>query len=115
LNNSHEPTQLSPQGFAFLTNHAYVLTIIALRPDVRMREIAASVGITERAVQRIVDDLTTSGVLQVSKSGRRNRYGIRGDAPLGHPLSVHRSVADLIRMVHPGFVENGATGTSKVS
>ena len=57
--------------FALLTNHAHVLLAIAQKPDVRMREIAATIGITERAVQRIVDDLTTGGYILVTKDGRR--------------------------------------------
>ena len=92
-----------PHEFTLLTNHAHVLVLIAQMPDVRMREIASLIGITERAVQRIVDDLTVTGYIVVTKSGRRNRYEIRQDIPLHHPLARHRNVGDLIRFVYPKF------------
>ena len=66
----HQPT-----GWTFLTNHAHVLFCIAEDPEMRLRDVAARVGITERAVQRIVTDLEGEGYLTVSKEGRRNRYG----------------------------------------
>jgi DNA-binding MarR family transcriptional regulator len=90
-----------PHAFTLLTNHTHVLVLIAQMPDVRMREIAALVGITERAVQRIVDDLTVAGYIVVSKSGRRNRYEIRHDCQLLPPIARHRNVGDLIRFVAP--------------
>ena len=92
-----------PHEFTLLTNHTHVLVLIAQMPDVRMCEIASIIGITERAVQRIVDDLTVTGYIVVTKSGRRNRYEIRTDSPLHHPLAKHRSVGDLIRFVYPKF------------
>lgn len=85
----------------FLTNHAHVLVLIAQRPDIRMREIAANVGITERAVQRIVDDLTTGGYIVVTKDGRRNRYEIQTDHHVGHALDQHRTLGDLVQIVFP--------------
>lgn len=91
----HTPT------ITLLTNHAHVLALIAQTPDIRMREIAASIGITERAVQRIVDDLTVTGYILVTKDGRRNRYEIQPETRLGNSLASHRSVGDLIRFVSP--------------
>jgi predicted transcriptional regulator len=87
--------------FTLLTNHAHVLLIIAQTPDVRMREIAATIGLTERAVQRIIDELTTSGYIIVTKSGRRNRYQISLDHPLGHPVEQSRNLGDLVRFMLP--------------
>jgi hypothetical protein len=92
-----------PHEFTLLTNHTHVLVVIAQKPDVRMREIALLVGITERAVQRIVDDLTSTGFIVVTKDGRRNRYQIQAELPLRHPLDRHRSVGDLIRLIDPDF------------
>jgi len=93
--------QEDPQAHAFtlLTNHTHVLVLIAQMPDVRMREIATMVGITERAVQRIIEDLTTTGYIVVTKSGRRNRYEIRRESPLRHPLAQHRNIGELIHFV----------------
>lgn len=87
--------------FPFFTNHTYVLALIAQRPDIRMRDIANAVGITERAVQRIVEDLTVSRCIAVIKSGRRNSYVIQPDSLLHHPMTHHRSIGDLVRFVSP--------------
>jgi len=93
-------TASSNHSITMLTNHAHVLALIAEKPDVRMREIATTIGITERAVQRIVDDLTVTGYIVVNKDGRRNRYEVQPEARLRHPLASHRSVGDLIRFVN---------------
>jgi len=92
---SHSPR------FTLLTNHAHVLLIVAQKPDVRMREIAAIIGITERAVQRIIDELTTTGYILVTKDGRRNRYQIRLDHKLDHPVEQSRNLGDLLRFMLP--------------
>jgi AraC-like DNA-binding protein len=86
-------------GWTFLTNHAHVLFCIAEDPEVRLRDVAARVGITERAVQRIVTDLEGQEYLTVSKEGRRNRYQVNYDRPLRHPIERHRTVKDLIGLV----------------
>jgi predicted transcriptional regulator len=91
---------MSPLGFTFLTNHAHVLIVIAREADVRMRELAAEVGITERAVQRIVDDLTSSGYLFVTKEGRRNHYKVQGGLPLRHVIERHCTIGELIDIVN---------------
>jgi len=88
-----------PSGWTFLTNHAHVLLCIARDPAVRLRDVAARVGITERAVQRIVTDLEAGGYLTVSKEGRRNRYLLHPEQPLRHPLERHRTVKALIDLV----------------
>ena len=65
----------------------------------RMRDVASRVGITERAVQRIIADLEASRVLTRSKTGRQNSYEIDHSAPLRHPLEAHRTVGDLLRAI----------------
>ena len=87
-------------GFTFLTNHAHVLLLIAVNPEMRMREMAISVGITERAVQRIIEELGTAGYLIVTKDGRRNRYSVMKDRPLRHPVEGHCTIGELIQFVH---------------
>jgi DNA-binding MarR family transcriptional regulator len=82
-----------------MINHTHVLAQIARQPEMRMREIAAAVGITERAVQRIIDELHANGYIRVTKDGRRNRYSIEPNARLHHPLTRHRTVGDLIRFI----------------
>lgn len=96
---SSAPPPVPSAGWTFLTNHAHVLFCIAQDPEVRLRDVAARVGITERAVQRIVTDLEAEGYLVVSKEGRRNRYRVNLDQPLRHPIERHRTVAALIELV----------------
>lgn len=103
MDNSPSP----PSGWTFLTNHAHVLFCIARDPEVRLRDVAAQVGITERAVQRIVTDLEGEGYLSVYKEGRRNRYRIHPDRPLRHPMERHRMVKALVDLV----LETGTAGT----
>ena len=88
--------------WTFLTNHAHVLLCLAEDPDARLRDVAARVGITERAVQHIVADLEAAGVLARSRAGRRNHYELHGDVPLRHPVEAHRTVADLLALSQGG-------------
>ena len=74
--------------WSFLTNHAWVLLCIAHDPGVRLRDIAAGVGITERTAYGIVTDLTEAGYVVKQKDGRRNRYQIQAPLPLRRPLPV---------------------------
>lgn len=86
-------------SWTFLTNHAHVLVCLARDPSLRLREVAAMVGITERAVQRIVGELEEAGVLKRHKVGRRNRYAIDLSTPLRHPLESHCSAQELLSVV----------------
>ncbi|MBZ4420681.1 winged helix-turn-helix domain-containing protein [Myxococcus sp. RHST-1-4] len=86
-------------SWTFLTNHAHVLLCIAADPEVRLRDVAVRVGITERAVQRIVSDLEEAGYLRREREGRRNRYTIARELPLRHPVERHRSVSALLSLV----------------
>lgn len=86
-------------SWTFLTNHSHVLLCIAANPDARMRDLAAQVGITERAVQRIIDDLAEAGYLEIEREGRRNRYHIHEELLLRHPVEEHCAVAGLISFV----------------
>ena len=72
--------------WSFLTNHAWVLLCIAHDPGVRLRDIAARVGVTERTAYGIVTDLTEAGYVVKQKDGRRNRYQIQARLPLRRPL-----------------------------
>lgn len=95
-------------GWTFLTNHARVLLLIADDPDSRMREIAEAVGITERAVQRIVADLEAGGYVWHERVGRRNHYGVRLDQPLRHALDSNGTVGDLVTTLQAAH-ERGTT------
>ena len=84
-------------SWTFLTNHAHVLICIAEQPDVRIRDIAVRVGITERAAQRIVADLAEAGYVVRKRVGRRNEYEVNKDVPLRHPQQADRSVGAIVR------------------
>lgn len=90
------------QGWTFLTNHSHVLICLAQEPDLRLRDVAQRVRITERAVQRIVADLEEAGILTRSRDGRRNRYEVHADQPLRHPVEAHRAVRDLLKIIESG-------------
>lgn len=85
--------------WTFLTNHSHVLLCLHRDPAIRLRDVADQVGITERAVQAIVQELVQSDIIEVEKLGRRNAYRIRHEAPLRHPLENHRRVGDLLRLL----------------
>jgi hypothetical protein len=85
--------------WTFLTNHAIVLLCLASDPGQRLRDVALAVGITERAVQRIVADLEGAGYLTRTRVGRRNQYEVHADLPLRHPAQRHRQVGDLITLL----------------
>lgn len=94
------PKPEAEAAWTFLTNHAHVLLCIAREPEARMRDVADLVGITERAVQRIVADLEEGGYLERIRQGRRNRYQVRDHLPLRHPIERHEQVSSLIALVH---------------
>ena len=87
--------------WTFLSNHAQVLLCIAQQPDARLRDIGQTVGITERAVHRIVVELGQAGYLTRERVGRRNRYSIAADLPLPDPAAGHRRVGELLRLLTP--------------
>jgi DNA-binding Lrp family transcriptional regulator len=95
-----KPTPPVPaRHWTFLSNHAHVLVCLALDRHARLRDVAASVGITERAVQKIVSDLEEAGVIQRERSGRRNSYRLNVNVPLRHPLESHRTVGTLLALL----------------
>jgi predicted transcriptional regulator len=85
--------------WTFLTNHAHVLIALQANPGMILREVAQEVGITERAVQRIVQELEEQGYLVRHKVGRKNQYEVLSDLPLRHPLECHRTIGDLLRLI----------------
>lgn len=86
-------------GWTFLTNHAHVLVCIARDPEIRGRDIAAQVGITERAAQSIISDLVSAGYLTRTRVGRRNRYDLHPESPLRHPLERDHTVGELLQVL----------------
>ena len=91
------------RSWTFLTNHAHVLLAISATPDLRLKEIAERVNITERTASQILSDLEAIGYIERRKRGRRNHYVVRTHHPLRHPLEEHHQIADLINAIshHP--------------
>lgn len=85
--------------WTFLSNHAHVILCISLIPEFRIRDIAERIGITERAVQRIIANLVEAGYINKTRNGRRNVYKVRKALPLRHPIEKHRTVSDLINLI----------------
>ncbi len=83
-------------SWRFITNHTQVLLCIAENPEIRLREIAAQVGITERAAQRIVADLVDAGYVTRQRTGRRNNYTINRDLEMRHPAQLGHEVGPLL-------------------
>jgi len=87
-------------NWTLLSNHGHVIVCLSRDPEARLRDVAADVGITERAVQKIVRDLQDGGMISVTKSGRRNRYRIHKKQKLRHELEAACTLKDLIRFVN---------------
>ena len=86
--------------WTFLTNHAHVLLCLAKSPDMRMRDLASEIGITERAVQRIVAELAEEGYIDIERDGRCNTYTTHGEKHMKHPIAAHRLVEDLLKLIN---------------
>ncbi len=94
-----EENETSAKSWTFLTNHAHVLIVLYGESDLPLREVAQRVGITERAVQRIVQDLEDGGYLRHEKVGRKNQYSISSNLALRHPVEAHRKIGDLLHLI----------------
>lgn len=90
----------SGASWTFLTNHSHVLLSLAADDSLRVRDLAQKVGITERAVLKILSELEAGGVIERAREGRRNRYRVLHGTRLRHELEAHRTVGDLIAAVH---------------
>lgn len=104
--------------WTFLTNHAHVLLCLAQSPGVTLRDVAANVGVTERAVQRIVHDLEAAGYLTRRRSGRHNEYDIDASLPLRHPVEAHQTVGVLLALAQakaPSRRRKGAVRQGKAA
>ena len=86
-------------NWTFLTNHSQVLLCIAQNPRLTAKEIAGTVGITERAVQRLLDDLDEGGYITRSREGRKNVYEIHPERPMRHPAQQGRAIRDLLDLL----------------
>ncbi len=85
--------------WTFLSNHAHVLVCLRKDPDLRARDLAAQVGITERAIRRILHDLEADGYIEIEKRGRRNHYTVREGAPMRHPVEAGVNVGAILDVI----------------
>ncbi len=86
-------------SWGFLTNHARVLLCISRDPGIRLRDIAARIGITERSAYGIVTDLAAAGYITKARDGRRNQYEIQAHLPLPEPTSRERTVGEVLALL----------------
>ncbi|MEM7306620.1 MAG: ArsR family transcriptional regulator [Planctomycetota bacterium] len=82
-----------------------MLVCLAIDPESRIRDVATRIGITERAVTKIIGDLEQEGLLSRSREGRRNSYQLSLDKPLRHPIEAHRNVGELVSLILKGTPE----------
>ncbi len=82
--------------WTFFTNHGHVLVFVSRNPDARVRDIAAEIGITERATQAILSDLSQAGYETATRVGRRNTYRIHPDQAFRHPVESEHTVGEIL-------------------
>jgi len=92
---------MSTVSWTFLSNHGQVLLCIAHDPGIRLRDIGAQVGITERAAHRIMGELVDAGYVLRERNGRRNQYTISTNRNLPDPVARDRSIGDLLSVLGP--------------
>lgn len=95
MSSDHEP-----KSWTFLTNHAQVLLCLANEPDIRLRDVAERVGITERAAQRILAELVDAGYVTTERVGRRNRYTVDRDHAMRHAAQDGLDIGALLNAMN---------------
>lgn len=88
-----------PSHWTFFSNHAHVMVCLAKNADRPLREVALKVGITERAVQRIIADLEEGGYLVRERVGRQNSYSLILNKELRHPIEADHTIGDIVRVL----------------
>tara|TARA_R110002049_G_scaffold27321_2_gene94353 strand:- start:624587 stop:624934 length:348 start_codon:yes stop_codon:yes gene_type:complete len=86
--------------WTFLTNHTHVLAVLHSDPTIVVRQVAMQVGITERAVQRIIQELEDGGFISRKKVGRQNQYRVLANKSLRHPIEAHRKIGDILKLIN---------------
>ncbi len=94
-----EKTGKSSSRWTFLTNHAHVLVLLNNESCLVLREVAARIGITERAVQKIVHDLIEGGFVKCERIGRKNSYKVKKNQPLRHSIESHCMIGELLQLI----------------
>jgi hypothetical protein len=102
-------------SWGFLTTHARVLLCIAHDPGARLRDIAATLGVTERRAHGIVTDLTQAGYLIRQKDGRRNRYQVQAHLPLPGPGTREPAIGEIVALFAAQSEAIGSNSTGEVN
>ena len=84
--------------WTFFSNHGHTIILLHRNPELTVREMATTIGITERALLSILSDLQEYGCVSVKKEGRRNRYKVLGSAKFRHPIEGSVSIASLLQL-----------------
>lgn len=92
--------QLEKTSWTFLSNHTHVLVCLARDSEIRLRDIADQVGITERAVTKLLSELEDAGVITRTKEGRRNVYTIHPNCHFRHPIESGTTVGELLALIN---------------
>lgn len=95
------PARAPETRWTFLTNHAHVLLAVARDPQIRVRDLAVQVGVTERAAQKILADLVQAGYITRTRAGRRNSYTVATGRPLRHPIDAGHDLDELLAVLVP--------------
>jgi hypothetical protein len=96
-------------GWTFLTNHGHVLVALARDGDLRLRDLASEIGVTERTAQTIVNDLVAAGYVDRVRVGTRSRYSVHPELPFRHPVERDHPVGELLAVLGPGTKTGPAT------
>ncbi len=107
---AHDNPGETHKPWTFVTNHTQVLLCIAQDPEVRLRDVALTVGITERAAQRILADLIQTGYVSRDRVGRRNRYTIDRAQALRHSAQYGLNIGHLLESLETAPSDLGETG-----
>lgn len=95
-------SSIEPKNWTFLTNHAQVLLCLASTPDIRLRDVAQRVGITERSAQRILSELVEAGYVKTTREGRRNRYIVDREHAMRHSAQFGFEIGALLEALSAG-------------
>lgn len=93
--------RVGSHNWTFFSNYGHILLALAQDPEARLRDLAERVGITERAVHRLLAEMEAADVISRHREGRRNTYSINPNVRLRHPIEAHRTVGDLIAFMSP--------------
>lgn len=85
-------------SWTFLSNHGHVIVQLAKNPDIKLSELAAVIGVTERHISKVINDLREAGYVEVIKSGRTNTYRVLVDMPLRHSAESHKTIQDVLNV-----------------